>query len=114
MKLNIACWLVVAGLVCNSGCKSQDVGKTLDTRMVTETHLFIVTGGVPVKQTESFFYYRPKCITCGAIATEQIGSMISKETSTVSTDYTCPKCGHGQTVRIVMEEKPSSKATATP
>lgn len=111
MKLNLVCWLIVAGVICGSGCKTQEVGKAPDTQMVTASHLFIVTGGVPLKQTDSSFYYRPRCVECGTISAEQIGTLIPKGTSTVTTDYTCPKCGHRQTVRIVMKEKTSNKAT---
>lgn len=111
MKLETMCLIVVAALIVCPGCKTQQAIKHPELQMLTDTHLFIATGCVPVKQTGSSFYYRPKCVACGAVAADQIRTVIPKGTSTVSTEYTCPKCSHKQTVRIVMEERTSNKAT---
>ncbi len=81
------------------------------SQMLTTNHLFVLRGALPVKQTGDMFYYRNKCMACQAYSAEMIGTAIPTGTTTIACPYECPRCGHKQTGRIVIKDRPLPQAS---
>lgn len=60
----------------------------------------IPTGAVIVKQDSKCLYYKKQCRSCSFLSEQQIGTTLPKGMATISSDFTCPKCGKKQDVRI--------------
>ena len=83
-----------------SGCATAPECKGDRIRKLTPT------GAIITKQEATCFYYKKKCLGCGAIAEKQVGSGYPKGQGTLKADYTCPKCGKNQEVKIEINWHP--------
>ena len=103
-----------------------DVDKTEKTKPIAEasskfnspkivktgTYTLTVTGAVirstRVSQNDTSLYYVKQCQACCYVSDEQTGSKYPKDGGSLISDFTCPKCGNKQDVRIdIAKSKPS-------
>jgi hypothetical protein len=94
MKIKWMYLVAAVAMMIFSGCATAPECKGDRIRKLTPT------GAIITKQEATCFYYKKKCPGCGAIAEKQVGSGYPKGQGTLKADYTCPKCGKNQKVKI--------------
>lgn len=113
---------LIAGLVlfCLSDAKSYETKSSAEASsklnspkiVKTGTYTLTVSGAIirstRVSQNDASVFYVKQCQACDYVSDEQIGSKYPKDGGSLVSDFTCPKCGNKQDVRIdIAKSKPS-------
>ena len=113
---------LIAGLVlfCLSDAKSDETKPSAEASnklnslkiVKTGTYTLTVSGAIirstRVSQNDASVFYVKQCQACDYVSDEQAGSKYPKDGGSLVSDFTCPKCGNKQDVRIdIAKSKPS-------
>ena len=88
--------------------------KSGELKMLTRTHLFTVSGAIPVKQDGLVFFYRKRCLKCGYERKRMNQMTIPGGISISSSKFTCPKCRHEELIRIAITPQQGGNAAGHP